>query len=56
MPMTAIIINFGPFKYTYMPFRLKNVAATFQVFIDKIFTNEDYLCIEKEMKKKHMYK
>lgn len=51
--MTAIIINFEPFKNIYMPFRLKNVAATFQVLMDKIFANEDYLCIEMKMKKKN---
>ena len=35
--MTAITTPFGLFEYLYMPFGLRNAAATFQRFIDHIF-------------------
>ena len=36
IPKTDIITPFGLFKYTRMPFGLKNAAQTFQRFIDEV--------------------
>ena len=40
---TTLTTPFGLYEYNYMPFGLKNVSATFQQYMDKIF--EDIDCV-----------
>ena len=45
VPKTAITTPFGLFEFRYMPFGLRNAAATFQRAMDKMFANIDCIFI-----------
>jgi hypothetical protein len=42
---TAIYTPFGLFKYIFMPFRLKNVAQTFQRLMDRLFRHITFIFV-----------
>ena len=42
---TAVTTPFGLFEYKFMPFGLRNAAATFQRFIDSIFRHLDFVFV-----------
>ena len=66
VPKTAITTPFGLYEFNFMPFGLKNAAATFQRFMDKIFRNVDCVFVylddilvfseDQEQHKKHLDK
>lgn len=43
IPKTAIITPFGLYEFPYMPFGLRNSAATFQRFMNEITRDMDYV-------------
>ena len=45
IPKTAVTTPFGLFEFNNMPFGLKNAAATFQRFMDKIFSKVECVFI-----------
>ena len=42
---TAFCIQYGYFKYQIMPFRLSNVSASFQGYINKILAEKLYISV-----------
>uniref|UniRef100_A0A1X7UIH8 Reverse transcriptase domain-containing protein n=1 Tax=Amphimedon queenslandica TaxID=400682 RepID=A0A1X7UIH8_AMPQE len=41
----AVTMPFGIFKFTHMPFGLRNAGQTFQCFVDKVLHGLEFACV-----------